>query len=156
MLDTSLFCHNVDFVDFKHRRFSRFEPARTCLIRIGDPGFEFSLPNKVPIFPSIQQTPLRFDPTTENYWGSVHTFEFLDLEEEHPQSITLEQAQALYNAIKQARDSKCHIVVHCFAGVCRSGAVVNFATKHMGYLEVDGVHRSTNSRVERLLEQIHK
>ncbi|MDE2430112.1 MAG: hypothetical protein KGM99_15420, partial [Burkholderiales bacterium] len=58
----------------------------------------------------------------------VHQFCFLDEENDSPTSITKEQAAALATLLKRAAIARMHVVVHCFAGICRSGAVAEVAS----------------------------
>ena len=80
----------------------------SVLIQIVDPAMEF--------------------PTPLHKFGSVHQFEFLDLEKDDMPSaeefkINDHQAKSLVLILKQALLNRSDVVVHCVAGVCRSGAV---------------------------------
>ena len=63
-------------------------------------------------------------PEPKHKFKHVLQFKFDDIENEGPTSITQEQAEAIANAISFARAHDMNVVVHCFAGICRSGAVV--------------------------------
>ena len=98
---------NVALVDIK--KGSHYNPGpNNVLIQIVDTGMEF--------------------PEPKHKFNSVHQFQFLDLEEEdeciEPEmKITDEQAKSLVIILKQALLNRSNVVVHCIAGVCRSGAV---------------------------------
>ena len=98
---------NVALVDIK--KGSHYNPGpNNVLIQIVDTGMEF--------------------PEPKHKFNSVHQFQFLDIEEEdeciEPEmKITDEQAKSLVIILKQALLNRSNVVVHCIAGVCRSGAV---------------------------------
>lgn len=148
--NTTKFCINVDCMDFANRKFPAFAPKKTTLIMIGDPGYEFRLPTVVPDYGFIAT--FSDGPRTKvEDWGSVHQFEFLDVEEDSHDSINPDQAKELFDAIKQAEEAGRHIVVHCFAGVARSGAVVEFATTKLSFVEDESIYRGPNERVLKML-----
>jgi len=79
------------------------------LIQIVDPGMEF--------------------PTPMHKFKETHQFQFLDVEEKDPvddeaMRCSHEQAAELVRLLQHALDNHMNVVVHCHAGVCRSGAVV--------------------------------
>lgn len=83
-----------------------------------------------------------------------HHFEFLDIEDDDhaddPEMFVSEaQAKELVRLLRHAHDNRMNVVVHCFAGICRSGAVVEVGT-HMGFDAVEKF-RSPNTRVMRLM-----
>ena len=79
----------------------------SMLIQIVDPAYEF--------------------PTPKYQFREVHQFEFLDAEQndQFPDEckVTDEQAQQLVTLLQKALGNRMNVVVHCHAGVCRSGAV---------------------------------
>ena len=88
----------------------------SMLIQIVDPAYEFPTPLKT--------------------FKEVHQFEFLDIEKDgltndgsgnwidmSEFAVTDEQAQQLVTLLQKALDNRMNVVVHCHAGVCRSGAV---------------------------------
>jgi predicted protein tyrosine phosphatase len=79
------------------------------LIQIVDPAMEFPEPLPVYVF------------------KETHQFEFLDLERDdkfgEELKITDLQAQELVRLLQHALDHRMNVIVHCVAGVCRSGAV---------------------------------
>jgi predicted protein tyrosine phosphatase len=57
-----------------------------------------------------------------------HDFEFLDVEKDDPvidesMRCSQEQANELVRLLKHALVHNMNVVVHCYAGICRSGAV---------------------------------
>lgn len=83
--------------------------------------------------------PAMFFPTPKHKFKEVHQFEFMDVETENDSAfgefaITDQQAETIAGLLKHAFDSRMHVVVHCVAGVCRSGAVVEVATM-LGYTD---------------------
>jgi hypothetical protein len=67
-------------------------------------------------------------PEPKYKFNNVHQFQFLDLEEndtciEPEMKITDDQAKSLVLILKQALLNRSNVIVHCVAGVCRSGAV---------------------------------
>jgi predicted protein tyrosine phosphatase len=67
-------------------------------------------------------------PTPLYNFKEVHQFEFLDVEEkdfvlEEEMRCSHEQAKQLTELLQKAYDQRMNVIVHCHAGVCRSGAV---------------------------------
>jgi protein tyrosine phosphatase len=102
----------------------------SMLIQIVDPAMEF--------------------PTPLYKFREVHQFEFLDLEQNDAWGeefkITDEQAVALVRLLQHALDNRMDVVVHCVAGVCRSGAVCEVGVM-MGFQDTE-VFRSPNLMVK--------
>lgn len=65
------------------------------------------------------------DPAHE--FKEVHKFEFMDVERDDkwPDEAKITQAQAdeIVRLLQHALDNRMNVVVHCMAGLCRSGAV---------------------------------
>ena len=99
-----MFIENISMADVK--KGWHFDPGpNSMLIQIVDPDNEH--------------------PTARFHFKETRKFKFLDLEDEHhPLAITDEDAKHLADALRHAFSRKMHVVVHCHAGVCRSGAVV--------------------------------
>jgi predicted protein tyrosine phosphatase len=75
-------------------------------------------------------------PTPKHTFKEIHQFTFLDVEEEGVTTtgdgrtidlsefaITDEQAEQLVRLLQHAWENRMNVVVHCHAGICRSGAV---------------------------------
>jgi predicted protein tyrosine phosphatase len=67
-------------------------------------------------------------PTPYHQFKEVHQFKFLDLEQSDDcindkWKVQDEQAEQLVGLLRHALDQRMDVVVHCVAGVCRSGAV---------------------------------
>ena len=106
----------------------KFEEGNTVLIQIMDPG--------VP-FPNPKETFLE-----------THQFSFYDVETENSEEytpITQEQADKIFAILGQALEKGQNVVVHCYAGIYRSGAVVEIGTE-MGF-EDTGTYRCPNRLV---------
>lgn len=102
----------------------------SMLIQIVDPAMEF--------------------PTPKHQFKEVHQFEFLDLERDdqfgEEFKITDAQAEELVRLLQHALDNRMDVVVHCVAGVCRSGAVCEVGVM-MGFNDTE-VFRSPNLLVK--------
>lgn len=101
------------------------------------------------------------DPATEfgrikHNFKEVYEFEFLDAEDddgfEDECKISDDQAKEIISLLQRAIDNRMNVVVHCHAGICRSGAVVEVATM-MGFTPADR-YRQPNLRVKRKLMQV--
>lgn len=67
-------------------------------------------------------------PTPKYNFKEVHQFQFLDIEEkdfalDEAMRCSHEQATELAELLKHALANRMNVIVHCHAGVCRSGAV---------------------------------
>lgn len=62
-------------------------------------------------------------PTPKYGFKEVVQFKFDDVEE-GPTSCTDLQAEEIATALQRAKEQNMNVIVHCFAGLCRSGAVV--------------------------------
>lgn len=106
------------------------------LIRIQDPATSFATPK------------VQFKETYE--------FEFLDAEDSDgfPDECKIqdEQAAQLVALLQRAIDNHMNVVVHCHAGICRSGAVVEVATI-MGFTPTDRF-RQPNLRVKHKMMKV--
>ena len=111
----------------------------SMLIQIVDPAMEF--------------------PTPKHQFKEVHRFEFLDIEEDgltnngdgswtnmSEFAITQAQADQLVELLQKAMKNHMNVVVHCVAGVCRSGAVCEVGVM-MGFRDTE-VFRSPNLMVK--------
>jgi predicted protein tyrosine phosphatase len=86
----------------------------------------------------------------------IHEFEFLDAEDEDgfedECKIQDEQAAELVRLLKHAQENHMNVVVHCHAGICRSGAVVEVASM-MGFTPADRL-RIPNMRVKHKMMKV--
>ena len=101
------------------------------------------------------------DPATEFYpvkynFKEVHEFEFLDAEDadgfDDDFKISDAQAQQLVALLNKAMDNSMNVIVHCHAGICRSGAVVEVGSM-MGFTAVDRL-RIPNIRVKQKMMEV--
>ena len=103
------------------------------------------------------------DPAT-SWWPSpahefkeTHQFEFLDAEDTDgfPDEAKISDAQAaeIVNLLKHALSNHMNVVVHCYAGLCRSGAVAEVGVM-MGFQDAERT-RIPNLRVkQKLMRQL--
>lgn len=103
----------------------------SMLIQIVDPGMEFPVPM--------------------HKFKETHQFQFLDVEEndqvlEEEMRCSHEQAAELVGLLQHALDKRMNVVVHCVAGVCRSGAVCELGVM-MGFNDTEAF-RSPNLLVK--------
>lgn len=101
----------------------------------------------------IQITDVNMDPPTPKYhFDEVHQFQFLDVEqgdEMYEFAMTPEQAKEIVSLLKHALENKMTVIVHCVAGICRSGAVAEVGTM-MGFRDTE-TYRSPNTWVKYLM-----
>lgn len=67
-------------------------------------------------------------PTPKYQFKETHQFKFLDVEEQDhvidpAVKCSQEQADKLVELLKHALENRMNVIVHCHAGICRSGAV---------------------------------
>ena len=112
--------------------------ANAMLIRIQDPATFFGCIKHAQMF------------------KEVYEFEFLDAEGsdgfEDECKIQDEQAVEIIRLLNRALDNHMNVVVHCHAGICRSGAVVEVASM-MGFTPSDR-YRQPNLRVKNKLMKV--
>jgi hypothetical protein len=108
----------------------------SMLIQIVDPDMEFPVPMH-----KFKQT---------------HQFQFLDLErdDDFPEELKINDAQAakLVGLLQHALDNRMNVVVHCVAGVCRSGAVCEVGVM-LGFDDCE-VFRSPNLLVKHKMMKV--
>lgn len=125
-----MWIQNVAFVDIK-KGFHINPGENAMLIQIVDTDMEF--PEPLYKFKHVAQ------------------FQFLDLEQndkciEEEMKITDDQAKSLVLLLKQAYANHMNVIVHCVAGVCRSGAVCEIGVM-MGFDDTE-IFRSPNLLVK--------
>jgi predicted protein tyrosine phosphatase len=100
--------------------------------------------------------PATFFPVPKHNFKMVKQFEFLDAEDEDgfpdEAKISDEQAFDIISLLKYALENHMNVVVHCHAGICRSGAVVEVASM-MGFTPADR-YRQPNVRVKTKLMKV--
>jgi predicted protein tyrosine phosphatase len=87
----------------------------------------------------------------------VYHFEFLDVEEhdhvdDPAMKISDQQAAELVRMLMRAKDQNMNVIVHCFAGICRSGAVCEVGVM-MGFDETHH-YRQPNLLVKHKMMQV--
>lgn len=94
--------------------------------------------------------PAAWIPEAKYPFKETHYFEFLDAEDEDgfpdEAKISREQAQQLVGLLQHALANRMNVVVHCTAGICRSGAVVEIGSM-LGFTPVEK-YRQPNLRVK--------
>lgn len=89
-------------------------------------------------------------PTSKYLFKEVRQYEFLDVEEKDTIgiefAITQDQADNLVSDLQRAFDNKMNVVVHCHAGICRSGAIAEVGVM-MGFQDT-GTFRNPNLMVK--------
>lgn len=129
---------NVSWDDVKHGRHTDMGD-NAILIQIADPASFFPEPKA-----SFRDT-------------NRFKFEFLDAEDSDAERygedflISDQQARWLVHLLEQALKNDTNVLVHCHAGICRSGAVVEVASM-MGFTPTDRF-RQPNLRVKRKMMQ---
>jgi len=121
---------NVALSDIK-KGFHFDQGPNAMLIQIVDCGMEFPKPARD--------------------FKEVHQFEFLDVEEndtvlDEAMRCSHEQAAELVQLLQHALEKRMNVVVHCIAGVCRSGAVCEIGVM-LGFDDTE-VFRSPNLLVK--------
>jgi len=76
----------------------------------------------------IMDTATSWWPEPKHEFKEIHKFEFLDIEKDdhvfdEECRVSDTQAAELVRLLQHALDNKMNVVVHCYAGICRSGAV---------------------------------
>lgn len=95
--------------------------------------------------------PRGWRPAAKCEFKERHDFTFLDAEDSDgfPESekISDEQAKQLADLLKHALENNMNVIVHCVAGMCRSGAVAEVGIM-MGFADT-GKFRQPNLRVKK-------
>ena len=124
-----MWIQNVSMSDIKQG--FHIDPGfNSMLIQIVDPAYEF--------------------PTPKYEFRELHQFEFFDAERDDnfPDEckFTDEQAQELVRLLQHAQEQRMNVIVHCHAGVCRSGAVAEVGVM-LGFRDTESF-RSPNLLVK--------
>jgi predicted protein tyrosine phosphatase len=101
-----MWIENTSAIDVKNGH--HFDPGpNSMLIQIADPAGWF--------------------PEPKTFFKETHRFEFLDADDEDgfPEEAKISDTQAaeIATLLRHALDNRMNVVVHCTAGLCRSGAV---------------------------------
>ena len=128
-----MWIQNVSMADIV-KGFHNLPDKRTVLIQIQDFGtWQFALPKYKDDFVSINQ------------------FRFDDIEDDIGTACQREQAEQLVEILQKAQLDNHNVIVHCHAGICRSGAVTEVGVM-MGFDEPDRL-RIPNLLVKRKMMQ---
>lgn len=123
------FIENVSYFAIE-RGFHYDAGPNSTLIQIVDPDMEYPEP--------------KYD------FKRIFRFKFLDIEEEnHIYSISRNQASIIAKILEDALDNHSNVIVHCHAGVCRSGAVAEVGVM-MGFQDTE-VYRQPNILVKTMI-----
>jgi len=130
-----MWIQNVSMSDI--RQGFHIDPGfNSMLIQIVDPAYEFPVP--------------------KYQFRETHQFEFLDAEksDNYPDECkcTDEQAAELVRLLQHAQQEKMNVIVHCHAGVCRSGAVTEVGVM-MGFKDTESF-RSPNLLVKHKMMKV--
>jgi hypothetical protein len=95
--------------------------------------------------------PASWRPTPAHKFKEIHNFEFLDIEEkdhaiDEAMRCSQEQADELVRLLQHAMANRMNVIVHCHAGICRSGAVCEVGVM-LGFNDTE-VFRSPNLLVK--------
>ena len=100
--------------------------------------------------------PAGWRPEAKHSFKERHNFEFLDAEDNdtvpNEAKISDNQAAELVHLLQHALDNRMNVVVHCMAGVCRSGAVAEVGVM-MGFNDAEKF-RSPNLRVKHKMMKV--
>ncbi len=128
-----MFIENVSFIDIINGHHIDVRPGKSLLIQIVDGGLEF--------------------PTPKKHFDRIEQFVFYDVEDNDPLYLeggfTKQQAAKMAAVLVEARDNDLDVIVHCVAGVSRSGAVVEVATM-IGFPD-PGTYRIPNATIKTML-----
>lgn len=104
--------------------------------------------------------PAYFPPIPKKDFKVIAQYEFLDAEDEdiekygYPEEalISDDQAQEIIGMLQHAMEKRMNVLVHCHAGICRSGAVVEVGSM-MGFTPTERF-RQPNIRVKTKLMKV--
>lgn len=125
------FIQNTSLISIVNGNSYRKAGNNAMLIQIVDPDIDF--------------------PKPADQFKEIHQFKFLDAEYNDPSiddslKCSHEQAEQLVELLQHALDNDMNTVVHCHAGICRSGAVAEVGVM-MGFTDL-GKFRSPNLMVK--------
>lgn len=131
------FVTNVSMSDASNGRFPTWANSNTVLIQIQD----------------VDNSPTAKFVNVKNRSRFVGCYQYrFDDCERGPNTISLQDAESLAGVIRTAYERGNNIVVHCHAGICRSGAVTEVCVMY-GFDDVDDRYRQPNLLVKNMLKQ---
>jgi predicted protein tyrosine phosphatase len=125
---------NVSFADIQ-KGWHHDAEDNSMLIQVVDPDMDFPVPKMQ--FKKIIQVKF-LDVENDSHSGLVYR-----------DAIDPAQANILVDALRFALDNHMNVIVHCVAGICRSGAIVEVGVQ-MGFMDT-GVFRLPNVMVKRMM-----
>ena len=141
-----MFIQNVSYADIQ--RGHHYDAGEnSMLIQINDPEWGSDVPQ------------IKF-PLPKMGFKEIHRFRFLDADDrDEPEGpwnpewlISDEDANELVQLLQKALDNRMNVIVHCHAGICRSGAVTEVGVI-MGFDDTD-TFRQPNLMVKRKMMQV--
>ena len=98
--------------------------------------------------------PAGWRPEAMHKFKERHDFEFLDADDGFPEECLISdvQAQEIVDLLKHALANNMNVVVHCMAGLCRSGAVAEVGVM-MGFADAERT-RIPNIRVKHKMMKV--
>jgi predicted protein tyrosine phosphatase len=107
----------------------------------------------------IQLTDPCYEPPmpAQGHFIASHHFEFLDDEPGEDEGlnefmITTQQAESIASVLRDALENNHNVIVHCHAGICRSGAVAQ-AGEMIGFNRIPSHTIEPNIYVKRMIMQ---
>lgn len=91
-------------------------------------------------------------PKFKDRFAAIHQFKFDDIDSDSGAAISAAQAHDIGQVLQSALKDGKNVVVHCHAGVCRSGAVTEVGVL-LGFDDASSGNRIPNTRVKKLLRQ---
>ena len=89
-------------------------------------------------------------PTPKHQFRYINLFRFNDVEDDEQGAITQQQAKTIAYLLKLSLEQNTNVIVHCVAGICRSGAVAAVG-EELGFAPA-GKIKIPNCRVRTMLQ----
>ena len=104
----------------------------------------------------IMDTATSWWPVPRHEFKETYKFEFLDIEKDDEVydeecRVSRTQAEQLVQLLQHAKENQMNVIVHCYAGICRSGAVCEVGVM-LGFKDT-GRYRQPNLLVKHLMMQ---
>lgn len=90
-------------------------------------------------------------PTPKRKFKETYGFHFEDIEEDEEWAISDEQAKEIADLLLRAKENCMNVIVHCHAGLCRSGAVTEVGIM-LGFNETHKVRLPNNLVKKKLMK----